>query len=490
MDPLSVFQHPKHWSGRGQYDIEFERKDTIEALKEGEFLGNGAFGDVYKVECQGVTLARKRIYTKRKMHRGSIRGGVGDEIEKLRGELEILKRLSHVHIITLVGSYRQSTTLGLLLFPAAVCDLGIYLGALDRKQQGEDIDHTIQAESPERFELTRSRLKRVYGCLANGIKYLHDNAIRHKDLKPQNILLHLDDSLFITDFGVSRDIMDADDSVTSGNEIGTLKYCAPEVARGDRRGRSSDIYSLGCTFLEMATVYCSLSLDEFTEFRRTQSDYMSHFFHNSHIKLRDWLKKLRTTERGKDEKQGIFSIFDLIEKMIAEQPEDRPSISAICSTLEFLDIGNLQKGVSDSYYGNCCRPRVIPVTQFDETERKLGMKRRQLDETKALLRLKEMEFSVYKGMKENQFALEREVREEDARQLRNEIWKQKEENGRLRDLLQSQELGKKYEKRVPNTPILQNNRTIHPIRARGNTHTAKKSVAEVLSSSKYWCEHG
>jgi hypothetical protein len=76
------------------------------------------------------------------------------------------------------------------------------------------------------------------------------------------------------------------------------------------------------------------------------------------------------------------------------------------------------------------------------------------------------------------------------RYLEAALQKQKEESDRLRDLLQSQESGTKYGGKVPNTPIPQNDRTIPRIRPTDNTHTAKKSVAEVLSSSNYWCEQG
>jgi hypothetical protein len=47
-------------------------------------------------------------------------------IEDVRQELDILKRLNYKHVITLVRSHTQKDILGLLLFPAAACDLGVF----------------------------------------------------------------------------------------------------------------------------------------------------------------------------------------------------------------------------------------------------------------------------------------------------------------------------------------------------------------------------
>ena len=109
-----MFDSPGHWSGRGRH-VEFDRKETI-PLEEGKPLGRGASADVHEVNCRGITLARKKIYCNRRM-----------KLEDVRRELDILKKLNHKHVVTLVGSFIQGQLLGLLLFPAAVCDLGVFL---------------------------------------------------------------------------------------------------------------------------------------------------------------------------------------------------------------------------------------------------------------------------------------------------------------------------------------------------------------------------
>jgi serine/threonine protein kinase len=271
------------------------------------------------------------------------------KIAEVMRELDILKRLSHKHVVTLLGSYTQNNILGLLLHPVAICDLGVFLDELDENQKrtwadcSEDFKKLMDRLGfRDDRRKVRERLARVYGCLANAIQYLHNNDIRHKDIKPRNILLDRNDGLYITDFGLSRDTTDASSSVTDGMERGTYKYCAPEVAKFEPRGRAADIYSLGCVFLEINTVHRRLSLGTFENFR-TKDDDRS--YQNSPQKLQEWMSKLRQI-RIDNVDSGIFDIVDIIERMVSPIAKNRPPIKDICSSLYLL--GDL------IYFGKCC----------------------------------------------------------------------------------------------------------------------------------------
>jgi serine/threonine protein kinase len=321
------------------------RNETI-PLKEGASLGRGASADVHEVICREVKIARKQIYYGRRMN-----------IEDVKRELDILKKVNYKHVVTLLGSYTHNKILGILLYPAAVCDLGVFLDELDEAQRSKSKNeiafegifgllNRLEIHHGETLAPALSRLISAYGCITNGVQYLHDNDIRHKDLKPRNILLDKRGGLFITDFGISRDNTDASTSVTNGIERGTYKYCAPEVARLEPRGRAADIYALGCVILEMETVYRGLSLIDFDAFRTEDGD---HSFQNSPAKLQEWMRRLRGIETELANDLGIFDVLDLVDKMLSEVPANRPVIASVSRSLRLLSRPAIQH-----YFGPCC----------------------------------------------------------------------------------------------------------------------------------------
>ncbi|KAH7070362.1 kinase-like domain-containing protein, partial [Paraphoma chrysanthemicola] len=91
--------------------------------------------------------------------------------------------------------------------------------------------------------------------------------IRHKDIKPSNILIHNSRVLY-TDFGLALDFSNLDTSMTTGPaERTTRKYSAPEVVLHQARRSSADVYSLGCVFIEIYNIVIkSLDYDEKTKY--------------------------------------------------------------------------------------------------------------------------------------------------------------------------------------------------------------------------------
>ena len=90
--------------------------------------------------------------------------------------------------------------------------------------------------------------------MLSGLAYLHENRIVHRDIKPSNILLTNEVEIKLSDFGCSFKMIDSqtkEDMVDSFK--GSIPYMAPEVLLQANLPRRSDIWSLGCTVLEMAT---------------------------------------------------------------------------------------------------------------------------------------------------------------------------------------------------------------------------------------------
>ncbi|KAF2841613.1 kinase-like protein [Patellaria atrata CBS 101060] len=97
-------------------------------------------------------------------------------------------------------------------------------------------------------------LRSFFGCLAASVQYLHGQKCRHKDIKPANILVK-GTNVLLTDFGTARDWSDKSHGTTVGpSGPYTAGYVAPEVVDQEPRNDSSDIWSLGCVFLDIVTV--------------------------------------------------------------------------------------------------------------------------------------------------------------------------------------------------------------------------------------------
>jgi mitogen-activated protein kinase kinase kinase 1 len=112
----------------------------------------------------------------------------------------------------------------------------------------------------QRYQLRDSVVSMYTRQILDGLKYLHDKGFIHRDIKCANILVDASGAVKLADFGLAK--------VSKLNDIksckGTPFWMAPEVInpkRTDGYGSSADIWSLGCTVLEMLTrkiPYCDL----------------------------------------------------------------------------------------------------------------------------------------------------------------------------------------------------------------------------------------
>ena len=92
-----------------------------------------------------------------------------------------------------------------------------------------------------------------------GIEYLHFNNVIHRDIKSANILVEQDGTCKLADFGASKQLDEAENGQKGKAKgqfdtfCGTVNWMAPETCKGEAQTRFTDIWSLGCTVIEMIT---------------------------------------------------------------------------------------------------------------------------------------------------------------------------------------------------------------------------------------------
>ena len=187
-------------------------------------------------------------------------------------------------------------------------------------------------------------MRTFFGCLANAVAYLHSNSIRHRDIKPENILVK-GSTVYLTDFGISLCWENLSRSTTITDPSKTPRYCAPEVANNRGRNESSDIWSLGCVFLELCTILKGRTLEDMR--RHFGNNSNSPMFWENPPAIASWSAVLRNCGSKFDNHPIEWSI-----SMLQIDPSLRPKASSLRDTTSRCKT-KLDRGI-EMFCGHCC----------------------------------------------------------------------------------------------------------------------------------------
>ncbi|XP_041787998.1 serine/threonine-protein kinase stk11 [Anopheles merus] len=199
----------------------------------GDVLGEGSYGKVKEV-LDSETLNRRavKILTKRKLRR------IPNGEQNVRSEIKLLRKLQHRNVIELLDVlYNEQKQKMYLIMEYCVGGLQEMLDSVPDKRLPIHQAHDYFVQ------------------LLDGLEYLHGRGIIHKDIKPGNLLLTLDHTLKISDFGVAEalDTFAPTDECTTGQ--GSPAFQPPEIANGHEvfSGFKVDIWSTGVTLYNITT---------------------------------------------------------------------------------------------------------------------------------------------------------------------------------------------------------------------------------------------
>jgi serine/threonine protein kinase len=304
-----------------------------------EMIGKGGSAEVVRVrhKLSGEQFACKRII------RGDTIKAQSLQLIEFEQEVGVLQRISHQHLVSFVASYSDLNSFSLILNPVAKDVLKALLGRQSRETPLPPSDITI--------------LRHAFGCLATALAYLHEQKVRHKDIKPGNILLS-EGRVYLCDFGIARDWSKSDNSTTEGDVFKfTRRYCAPEVFDRDPRNTKSDIWSLGCVYLEILSVIKGYSLDEVNSFLLQHSAGASaQGLWHAPEGLSAWLTKIRSEKSDSADDVPL----DWITQMIRTETKDRLKASNLLDEIHKQSADLPQFGL---FVGPCCRraDSIVPI---------------------------------------------------------------------------------------------------------------------------------
>ena len=163
--------------------------------------------------------------------------GIGPNIvTQFRKEVAIMKRLRHPNIVQFIGACTQPPDLCII---TQYVPRGSLFKLLHRSNAGSQLDH--------------KRKLRMALDVARGMNYLHSckPPIIHRDLKSPNLLVEMDLTIKVCDFGLSR--IRCSTMLSAKSQAGTPEWTAPEVLRGGVCSEASDVYSFGVILWEIFT---------------------------------------------------------------------------------------------------------------------------------------------------------------------------------------------------------------------------------------------
>ncbi|KAJ6249674.1 mitogen-activated protein kinase kinase kinase 20 [Anaeramoeba flamelloides] len=253
-------------------------------------IGNGAFKEVFEGNWNGQCVAVAKLIEGKNFNE--------EQLNDFTQEIMTVCNLDHPNIVKFYGGYINDTSKLMI-----ICEFC----------QGGDLYDLLHSKK----DLNNKQKIQIAIDVANGIKYLHQNHLVHRDLKSPNVLLTEKGKAKITDFGLSK-TMNTSMTFMNNTIVGTPRWMAPELLRGEQNYTNKvDIYAFGILLWEIST-------------RKIPFEGFGPFQLSGLIGFQG--------QRPELSEKDLF--FDLIKKCWDQDPKVRPKIETIINDLENLLLNN------------------------------------------------------------------------------------------------------------------------------------------------------
>ncbi|KAJ8285242.1 hypothetical protein GJAV_G00024570 [Gymnothorax javanicus] len=215
----------------GQTKVKQPYREGVEWLK-GQQIGLGAFSSCYQAQDvgTGTLMAVKQVTYVR-----NTSSEQEEVVQALREEIRMMSLLSHPNIVRMLGATCEKNNYNLFVEWMAGGSVSHLLNKYGAFKEAVIVNYTDQ--------------------LLRGLAYLHESQIIHRDIKGANLLIDsTGQRLRVADFGAAARLASKGTGAGEfqGQLLGTIAFMAPEVLRGQQYGRSCDVWSVGCTIIEMS----------------------------------------------------------------------------------------------------------------------------------------------------------------------------------------------------------------------------------------------
>ena len=305
--------------------------------------GKGNASDTSAASADEYMVSSNEYYQQPFTIKPYFKRSTSDQRQMATNELSAMKDIRHPHVAARLATFTYQGKFNILTFPCATCDLNQLLKSISKDLRGvlgESLrsyvsGHVIGHEKRPKDHHFRKQdawplntslehkmelLRGYFVCLSQGLSYIHESSGSREDVRPTNILIDQSGNVLLPDFTIP----------TFGQSHRMRRshmYDSPEALKGDAVVEASDVFSLGCIFLEMATLLLGHDLKKSSSHGITipsiNTDLGEAYSHNLR-KIHSWIDLLKEKHSSLTTESCIADGLTTIRSMLDEDPQARP----------------------------------------------------------------------------------------------------------------------------------------------------------------------